>query len=160
NAQSSVLSNLLSSPRFARLIEQQAVDGASAWPAADFLAAARHAVWREIEAEHVRIDPYRRNLQRAWLDLANGKSNSNQVVPAGLPPELAGLVAVSGDEKPFYRAELRTLNTQISAALDKAIDRETRAHLEGTRDQIERILDPKFNQSAANAVPVVRIGID
>src|SRR5580658_3870381 len=109
NAQSSVLSNLLSSPRFARLVEQQAVDGPSAYAPEDFLATARRAVWRELDSDHVRIDAYRRNLQRAWLDLANTKVNTNP-----LPVELAALIGGSGDEKPFYRAELRTLNAQIS----------------------------------------------
>jgi len=46
------------------------------------------------------------------------------------------------------RAELRALNASIAAALAKASDRETRAHLEGTRDQIAKILDPKFAQPA------------
>jgi len=160
NAQSSVLNNLLSSPRFARLVEQQAVDGASAYAPEDFLAAARHAVWRELDAEHVRVDAYRRNLQRAWLDLANTKVNTNQVVPAGLPPELAGLIGGSGDEKPFYRAELRTVSAQISAALAKTADRETRAHLEGARDQIARILDPRFNQGGNAGGAVIRLGFD
>jgi hypothetical protein len=161
NAQSSVLSNLLSSPRFARLVEQQAVDGSSAYSPADFLAATRRAVWRELSANQVTVDAYRRNLQRAWLDLANTKVNSNPVViPAGLPPELAGLLGGSGDEKPFYRAELRTLSAQIAAALDKAADRETRAHLQGVRDQIARILDPRFNQGGNAAAPVIRLGFD
>jgi len=160
NAQSSVLNNLLSSPRFARLVEQQAVDGASAYAPEDFLGAARRAVWRELDAEHIRVDAYRRNLQRAWLDLANTKVNSNQATPAGPPPELAGLIGGSGDEKPFYRAELRIVSAQISAALAKAADRETRAHLEGARDQIARILDPRFNQGGNAGGPVIRLGFD
>ena len=160
NAQSSVLSNLLSSPRFARLVEQQAVDGPSAYAPADFLAAARRAVWRELGADQVRVDAYRRNLQRAWLDLANTKVNANSVIPAGLPPELSAQIGGSGDEKPFYRAELRTLSAQISAALARTPDRETRAHLEGARDQIARILDPRFNQGGNAGAPVIRPGFD
>jgi Met-zincin/Domain of unknown function (DUF5117)/Domain of unknown function (DUF5118) len=160
NAQSSVLTNLLSSARFARLVEQEAVDGSSAYTPSEFLAAARRAVWRELDGPEVRVDAYRRNLQHAWLDLANTKVNSNTVLPANLPPELAAQLASSGDEKPFYRAELRILSGEISAALSKAGDRETRAHLEGDRDQIARILDPKFNVGAANAAPVIRIGLD
>jgi Met-zincin/Domain of unknown function (DUF5117)/Domain of unknown function (DUF5118) len=160
NAQSSVLNNLLSSPRFARLVEQQAVDGPSAYAPADFLASARRAVWREVDADQVRVDAYRRNLQRAWLDLANTKVNTNTVIPAGLPAELAGLAGGSGDEKPFYRAELRTLNAQIAAALARTADRETRAHLEAARDQIARILDPRFNQGGNAGAPVIRLGFD
>jgi hypothetical protein len=153
NAQTSVLTNLLSSARFARLVEQEAVDGTSAYTPSEFLASARRAVWKELDSPEVRVDAYRRNLQRAWLDLANSKVNSN------LPPALEQAVG-NGDEKPFYRAELRNLNAAIAAALSKASDRETRAHLEGARDQIARILDPKFNQSGGTAAAVIRIGLD
>jgi hypothetical protein len=55
-----------------------------------------------------------------------------------------GGASASGDEKPMYRAELRSLSTSITAALAKSTDHETRAHLEASRDEITRILDPKF----------------
>jgi hypothetical protein len=58
---------------------------------------------------------------------------------------------VSDDEKPFYRAELRALNTSIGSAITKATDHDTKAHLEGARDQIARILDPKFLPAAPAA---------
>jgi hypothetical protein len=160
NAQSSVLNNLLSSPRFARLVEQQAVDGSAAYAPADFLTAARRAVWRELDSSQVKIDAYRRNLQHAFLDLANTKINSNQVLPAGLSPEIVAQIGGSTDEKPFYRAELRALRAQIFTALNKAADRETRAHLEGARDQIARILDPRFSQTNNAASPAIRLGFD
>jgi len=60
----------------------------------------------------------------------------------------------------MYRAELKTLRASIVAAIPKAADRETRAHLEGARDQIAKILDPKFAPTQANAGAVIRIGID
>ena len=160
NAQSSVLSNVLSSSRFARLVESEAIDGAAALSPADLLATVRKSVWKELEGQQVKIDPYRRNLQHAYLDLVNNKVNSTQTIPAGLPPEFAGLFATSADEKPFYRAELRSLNAAIAAALAKTSDRETRAHLEGARDQIARILDPKFAATGGNAGGVIRIGFD
>jgi hypothetical protein len=62
-------------------------------------------------------------------------------------------VNTSGDERAFYRAELRSLNASIGGALAKARDGETRAHLEGARDQIARILDPKFAAPNAAAAP-------
>ena len=88
------------------------------------------------------------------------KLNTTQVVPANLPAELAAQFATSGDERPLYRAELRALSTQVGAALVKSGDRETRAHLEGLRDQIARILDPKFAAPAAGTVGGIRIGFD
>jgi hypothetical protein len=154
NSQISVLSNLLSSARFGRLVEQEAAQGNASYLPIEFLADVRKAVWKELEGPHVQIDAYRRNLQWAYLELANTKINGN--VPPGVP----GLFATSADEKPFYRGEMRALNSSITAALTKIINRETRAHLEGARDQIARILDPKFNPSTGNGSLVIRIGID
>ncbi len=139
NAQNSVLTTLLGSNRFARLVEQEAIDGASAYSPADFLADVRKGVWKELDAPHVQIDAYRRNLQHAYLDLINTKLNS-AITPAGG----FGITAMSPDERPLYRAELKSLVAAIGSALAKTTDRETKAHLEGTRDQIAKILDPRF----------------
>src|SRR5580698_9892625 len=162
SAQSNVLSNLLNSPRFNRLAQQAALDGKPAYSAVEFLADVRSGVWKELADPQVRIDAYRRNLQRAFLDLVNTKLNGNAPnLPANLPPELAAQLAVSGDEKPLYRSELRSLNASIASAIGKAGDRETSAHLEAARDQIAKILDPKFAQSGGNPLGAAnRIGFD
>jgi hypothetical protein len=161
SAQSSVLSNLLSSARFNRLVEQEALDGSTAYSPADFLVDVRKGIWRELDSPQVLIDPYRRNLQRAYLDQVNTKVNGNATpLPAGLPPELLGLLASSGDERPFYRAELRALNAAITVAVARATDRETKAHLEDSRHQIAKILDPKFAPPAGNAGAIIRIAFD
>jgi hypothetical protein len=73
---------------------------------------------------------------------------------------MAGMFASSADEKPFYRAELRSLNASVTAALAKTGDRETKAHLEGVRDQIAKILDPKFAASSGATGTTIRIGMD
>src|SRR5579883_562345 len=145
DAQASVLNTLFNDQRFARLIEQQTIDGSAAYPAAEFLAAVREGVWKELESPRVKIDAYRRNLQNAYLEIVNTKLNGAPAAGrggnggrGGRPPER------SDDEKPFFRAELRALNSAIAAAIPKAADHDTRAHLEGARDQIARILDPKF----------------
>ena len=51
----------------------------------------------------------------------------------------------------MYRSELRSLNVSIVAALGKTTDPETKAHLDASRDEIARILDPKFAPAAASA---------
>jgi hypothetical protein len=161
SAQSSVLNNLLNSGRFARLVEQEAVDGPAAYAPAEFLADVRKGVWKELDGSSIKIDAYRRNLQRAYLDLVNNKVNSTANVPIGLPPELAGFFTTSGDEKPLYRAELRALNASIAAAIPKASDRDTKAHLEGARDQIAKILDPKFAAGGgAGGGAIIRLGFE
>ncbi len=150
NAQRSVMSNLLNSARFARLVEQEALDGTAAYTPADFLTSVRRGIWHEIENPHVSIDAYRRQLQRNYLDLANTKINGNAVsLPIGLPAGFpTAFFASSGDEKEFYRLELRSLSTSIGKAIRNSDDRETRAHLEAAQDQIARILDPKFSANS------------
>ncbi len=150
NAQNSVLNNLLSSSRFARLIEQQALDGNASYNAADFLADVRSGVWGELAAPKVSVDAYRRNLQRAYLDIANTKINgAAQTAPQGLPPGFAALFVTSGDERAFYRAELRAISAAASAALVRSSDKATRYHLEAVRDQVGKILNPEGGRTAA-----------
>jgi hypothetical protein len=159
NAQRSVLGNLLSGARFARLVEQDALDGSAAYRPADFLAAVRHGIWREVETPQAPIDAYRRQLQRNYLELVNTKLNGPvMALPAGLPAGFpVAMFASSGDEKPFYRGELRALSTSITAALARTTDRTTRVHLEGARDQIARILDPKFNPMQGSGAAEIRV---
>ena len=142
-----VLTSLVSGPRIARLVEQEALDGAAAYRASDLLADVRKGIWRELEAASVRIDPYRRNLQRAYLDVMSDKINSRQ--------------AATDEGRSLARGELRALQQSVRGALVKATDRETRFHLEDVRDQIAKILDPKFAPPAAPAgVAVIVLGLD
>jgi hypothetical protein len=162
NAQRSILNNLSNSARFARLVEQETLDGTSSYTPAEFLAAVRRGIWQELESPHAVIDAYRRQLQRNYLELVNSKINGTEMnIPAGLPAAFPmALLDSSGDEKIFYRAELRSLNSSIAAALARASDRETRAHLEGARDRIATILDPKFASSQSGASSLLRIFAD
>jgi hypothetical protein len=150
NAQRAVLNSLLNDQRFARLIEQQTIDGTAAYTAADLLASVRKGVWKELDGSQIKIDAYRRNLQNSYLDLINAKLNGTREA-AGAGGRGGGgggrggaPAAISEDEKPFYRAELHALTASINAAIAKAADHDTKAHLEGAKDQIAKILDPKF----------------
>lgn len=161
NSQNSVLNNLLSSARFARLIEQQALDGDSAYQAPDFLTDVRKGVWKEIDTPQVNIDAYRRNLQRAYLDIVNNKLNAPPAAaPQGLPAGFASMFISSGDEKSFHRAELRSLNNAINTALARTTNKATRAHLEASRDQIAKILNPNFAGGSGISGAGARTGIE
>ena len=143
NSQNSVLNNLLSSSRFARLVEQTTLDGNAAYSPDEFLGDVRNAVWGELSAPKVTVDAYRRNLHRSFLDIANNKLNgAPQTLPQGLPASFAAQFISSGDEKEYYRSELRALNAAISAAIPRAADKATKIHLEAVKDQIGNILNP------------------
>jgi hypothetical protein len=130
----------------------------------EFLGTVRKGVWKELDSPTVKIDAYRRGLQRSYLTLVNGKLNP---APAAAAADAGGRgggggrggrgAGIPGDEKPMYRAELRTLKASITAALAKTTDHETKAHLEASRDEIDTILDPKF-LPAAPAAPAAAGG--
>jgi hypothetical protein len=140
-AQLRVLSSLLSNARLARMAEQEALDGAGAYGPGEMMADVRNGVWSELAAPQVQIDVYRRNLQRAYLELLNTKLNGT------------GAAAATDDARALARAELQALSVSLNAAMPKAGDRLTRAHLADARDRIAKSLDPKFAPPAAPAGP-------
>lgn len=144
-SQQRVLSSLMSSARFARLVEQEAMDGAAAYRPVDFLSDVRRGIFSEIEGTGaIRIDAYRRNLQRAYIDLMGDKLNGRQ--------------AVTDDQRPLIRGELRALSADVTRALARATDRTSRLHLEDVRDQIAKVLDPKFAAPAPAATTALPFG--
>jgi hypothetical protein len=140
-AQQIILMQLMSPARFTRLIEQEAMDGDKAYRAVDFLADVRKGVWGEVNGTTAapRIDAYRRNLQRAYLDMMGDRLN--------------GRAAANDDQRPFIRGELRTLSADVTRAMARTTDRATRMHLEDVKDQIAKILDPKFAAAAPTSSP-------
>ena len=130
-----ILNGLLDGARFARLVEQEAMDGAKAYRPADFLSDLRKGVWNELDSSSVKIDAYRRNVQRSYLTVVADKLNSSP--------------AASDDQRPYLRGELRTLQSEVTAAMAKTTDRPTKLHLEDVKDQISKTLDPKFAPPAS-----------
>ena len=133
-SQARVLRTLMSGDRLARLVEQRAIDGDVAYAPTDFLADVRRGLWRELADSDVRIDAYRRNVQRTYLDLIDDRLN--------------GRSPAEDDARPFLRGELRSLSNSIAAALPQVSDRATSLHLEDVQDQITRTLDPPARVSA------------
>jgi hypothetical protein len=148
-AQRGVLNNLLSPSRLAHLVEQVTVDGKGYAPT-DFLVDVRKGIWKELEGtEPVKVDAYRRNLQRAYIDLINDRLNR----PASSAPAVQGMPAAAStdDVRPFFRGELKALSASVTAAMQRAADRATALHLEDIKDQIAKVLDPKIAPAAAAA---------
>jgi hypothetical protein len=139
-AQLRVLNSVMSAQRFNRLVEQEVIDGAKAYTPTEFLADVRRGIFGEMQQTSVKIDAFRRNLQRAYLELISGRLNGN--------------ARALDDQRPMLRGELQTIANNAAAALTRATDRETRLHLEDLRSEITKILDPKFQLAApAQAAP-------
>jgi hypothetical protein len=128
----------LSTARIARLVEQEALDGVAAYRALDFLADVRKGIWSEFyNGSPAKVDPYRRNLQRAYVETLADRIN--------------GRLAAVDDTRAFFRGELKSLDADLRAAAPRVADRATRLHIDDVRAQIERALDHTVQESAAGA---------
>ena len=129
SSQSRVLNSLLSSARINRLVEQEALDGQTAYAPLDFLADVRKGVFSEVYGTTAQpIDAYRRNLQRAYVETLGNRVNGAQ--------------AQSDDARAFFRGELKQLDADLAPGPRTATDRATQLHLADLRMMIARALDP------------------
>ncbi len=148
-AQAAVLGALFNDRRMERMIEYPALARrpADAYPLSEMLADVRTGIWAELSASRVAIDPFRRELQRSWFNAARNKLNPPPLtLPPGLPPGFAQLVGparATSDVRSLFRSELRAVQQSAAAAIPRAANRETRAHLEDMRDQIDQLLNPR-----------------
>jgi hypothetical protein len=150
-AQSRVLGYLLDTDRLNRLAEYEVLTPkrADIYPLGEMLADVRRAVWSELGAGIVRIDPFRRALQRSWLSSADSKLNSTPVIiiaPVPGPsrgPRSRISAGPNTDVRALVRGELLDLDALLVSAMGRAADRTTRLHLIDARSEIKRILDPK-----------------
>lgn len=134
SSQQSVLRALLSDARLKRMAEH-AQRQADAYTPLQLLEDLRKGVWRELDADEVKIDLYRRNLQRAYVDLLAAKLRSED--NASDVPALA-------------RAELKSLADRLASdqLKAKAKDPVVAAHLSQLKSAIEDAFEP-----AAPAAP-------
>jgi len=146
-AQAGLMNAVLNDRRMERLIEYDALERnkANVYSLGEMLSDLRTGIWSELSASRVAVDPYRRELQRAFLISANSKINPAPFTPpVGLPPGFVfGPVRATADVRAMMRAEVVALDGQLRGALGRAADRETRAHIEYARAEIAKILDPK-----------------
>ena len=144
-----MLTQLLNSARFARLVEQETLDGNLAYSPVEFLATVRKGVWKELDAPAVKIDAYRRELQRSYLKAVDTKLNPVERAATPACRRSAGRLVIprvitSGDEKPMYRAELRALAGFDHGSHGQDDGSRDQSAPGSRRDEIAKILDPKF----------------
>jgi hypothetical protein len=107
------------------------------------LADLRKGVWGE--AGGGRSDLYRRNLQRAYIEVMGLKLNPPPFTqPPGLPAgfTIAPPPPLPGEARALIRQELTDLDAAIAKAMPGVVDRERKAHLADSRYQISKILYP------------------
>ena len=144
-SQGQLLDGLFNDARMNRLVDQEALATAAgtAYTLADLLHDVRVGLFREL-ASGAKIDIYRRNVQRNFVDLLGTKLLPPPPPPPAPPfPGFVPPPPRPEEAKSLVRGELRDLDAAIAAALPKETDRATRLHLQDLRYRIDRILNPR-----------------
>ncbi|PYO88330.1 MAG: zinc-dependent metalloprotease [Gemmatimonadetes bacterium] len=144
--QTAVLTMLFQDARLSRLAEQQATQP-SPYTIPALFGDVRRGVFAEFGGGSVRVDGYRRNLQRAFVDQMERLINTPLVTPPspGFTP-FPGFTPPPprpADARAQARLELVDLQGTLRTALSRAGDRATRAHIVDLQARIEQILNPR-----------------
>ena len=139
--QSRVINNLLGPGQLGGGVGCEGMAGSAADGVAGLLCDLRDGVWGELDDASVRVNTYRRNVQRAFLEAVDNRLNptedelgrANNPAPAPWSSDIRGVM----------RAELQDLDSAVEQALRRAGDDMTRIHLRDIRMEIARILDTK-----------------
>lgn len=136
--QVSTLNDLLGWGKLGRVIENSALNGADAYSMLELTADIRNGLWSELRGGRA-IDTYRRNLQRAHIE------KLGQLLTDDEPDSRFGnsVDASQSDIRAIARAELKSLQSTIRAAIPRTSDRMSKIHLEDALERVNSILDPK-----------------
>jgi len=144
--QTAILNTLFQDARLSRLAEQQATQS-NTYAIPDLFGDVRRGVFSEFAGGTVRVDGYRRNLQRAFVDQMERLISTPLVTPP--PPGFTPFPGFTpppprpADARAQARLELVDLQGTLRATLPRAGDRATRAHLVDLLARIDQILNPR-----------------
>ncbi|WP_394347172.1 zinc-dependent metalloprotease [Winogradskyella arenosi] len=140
--QARTLDNILSLGKMQRLIEAYTYDN-KAYALTDMMSDLRQGVWSELRTGK-KIDTYRRNLQRAYIDrleyLMTAES-PRQSRRSSAYVKVTPVNTSQSDIRAVVRAELTTLKNQLRSA--RGGDTMSKIHIADAIERINLILDPK-----------------
>ncbi|HIC16237.1 MAG TPA: hypothetical protein EYO83_13990 [Gemmatimonadetes bacterium] len=143
--QNRVLTTLLSQARLERLIEFEALAASEgdAYTLADLMGDLRAGIWNELEDPTVQVNTYRRNVQRAFLEVVDDRLHPNEEdLNSNFNPTSAPWTS---DIRAVLRAELEDIDLLAEQALARTSQNMTRTHLRDIRSEIQRILGGNGN---------------
>ncbi|MGC4046710.1 MAG: zinc-dependent metalloprotease [Armatimonas sp.] len=148
--QTRVLNSLLQENRVRRMTEAEAKLGTGTYTFSELLGDLRKGVFTELASPKVSVDLYRRNLQKAYLNLLAAKLDTTPQpapqLPAGIPAALARQflpVQVSGETRAQVRGAVKEIQANIKGNVSKAANPATKLHLEECLVIIDNALNPK-----------------
>lgn len=144
--QDNILNRLMTTRNLSKLIDAEAAQGSSAYSMTDLFSDLKKGIWTELPGR-AKIDVYRRNLQKSYINLMDELLN---------PPQSSGsssiIIMVLGggsttnteksDIKSVVRAHLTSLRNEVRAATGGISDQMSRYHLQDIVIRIDKALDP------------------
>ncbi len=128
--QRQLLVTLLDDSRMKRLSENETINNnpGDVYTLDEMIEDIRNGVWSELDRRPVRIDIYRRNLQRNYVDIIKSKLTDDAI-------------PVDGEARAYLRGSLNEVQRAVERAIPRADDRATRYHLEDIKEEIKKILE-------------------
>lgn len=145
--QDAILNRLLSTRNLSKLIDAEEAKGNKAYAITDLFSDLKKGIWTELPGR-IKIDVYRRNLQKSYINILDDLLN---------PPKSSGasgiIIMVLGggsttsteksDIRSVARAHLSSLRNEVKAAAAGISDPMSRYHLQDIVTRIDNSLNPK-----------------
>ncbi|MCP9290139.1 zinc-dependent metalloprotease [Gracilimonas sediminicola] len=135
NLQARLLNDVMDAGVMLRLNEAHTFDE-DAYAPLDMLEDLRRGVWSEVYSPAA-IDPYRRNLQRMYIQNIEEMFENDEVGRSWNPVDVA-----TSDIRPLLRVELNTLQADLQRAQSRIPDAVSKAHIADILERIDGILNP------------------
>ena len=129
--------------RMQRLLENESINGEKAYGLYDMMKELRGGLFSELRYGK-KIDIYRRNLQRAYIERMEFIMKNEQPPVPGQFRRFFGGTSVNvsqSDIRAVVRAELKSLRFQLRGA--RGGDSMSRIHIADALERVNNILDPK-----------------
>lgn len=143
--QGRILANLISFSRLARMLENETLNPTKAYTVIEMMADLRGGIWTETTQGN-KLDTYRRNLQKAYVDGLESLMSEEQTPVRGEFAYYTDYTAINvsqSDIRSIARGELNVLKNMIRSNKNRTSDTLTKYHYEEVLARIEQVLDPK-----------------
>lgn len=145
--QAGALKNLLEAGRLYRLETSSNRFGSNTYRLEEMMDDVKKGIWTELSSKKV-IDAYRRNLQKVYVDiltdLIDGSKSSTQTITLTARGFTVQSIDIRNTDVPSVaRGELKSLLSEINAAIPAISDRMSKYHLQDVAERIKKALDPK-----------------
>ncbi len=143
--QTRTLNNLLDFGRVARMLENEALNGDEAYTTMDMMTDLRNGLFSELKSSR-KIDMYRRNLQRAYVERLETLMTKEQRALSGRFARFSTRTNIDvsqSDIRAIVRQELKDLKRTLQSNTGRMSDKISRIHLIDLIERIDLILDPK-----------------